>query len=971
MSTEDSEQSQEKIEEIVEKTAEEREKMQRKVFTSFDKLKNLDTTIDSTKKTHTEKATTLDKEILDSEKHINRDLAETKAYVGLIPRLEQLRTQLQQYQKEVTDLSEQASQCIRHDVNEAYELFDNARKKVDLIHSIYEEIEQMMRPLCKTDETLREAYENMKQQNNGEKAMLIVSVGDIALLLGRLNEAQESFKQALSLFEEVAPVKITLLEGIEEAQNKYIRGLQAVKALPLVGLAIVFQKKGQFSEAKRYYKMAFDEYNKFEAWNEATQTLSLIATCALAQGNRAEYIHSIDEAIAFAQAHGLPDWERKMKNMKTSSLIDWDVTGEFIETVREEIKTIKRGFRQSKGKIKDENVNDVNKLNEKHIDTLLLDSQSLLESGAIGVAELRLQKALNLARASDKRGTIHEQLAETYELQEQIEESIRNAEKAFQIALRLGIPDTILGALQTLVFLRLKKGGSAQFEKAASEIEIVIKKMSTAEYNEYLAQVLLQRAFLNFNQQKAEAALEDIEKAEKFTVTPELHQIVLVAKTATLNYLGRKEEALVANLQIIDLLKLQILHAGNSSPAAWHYKLNQIEELYESAALLAADLRRIRKAFEYSENGKAWLLRNQLTQTAVSTNRSWQAFRGTFEELHTLLEHESAAMVQFCVAGERTLGLVLDPKKREPQQFFIDLGDNDLKTMLPTGIIKRKKPEKVKNHWNDVIRDALPKLSEKFMPKLCDVVKHCDMLYLVPDSRLFSVPFAALTSKDGTPLVEHCALAYAPSAAVLEYCFSRRIELRERTCLAVGIDKDQGISFAEQARDIAELGWANSKWLPEATKEEFLDIVRNYTVVHLSCHGRVEETVQDMLSASYLKFAYTQELTARDIFNFNGQLNADLVFLNACMSGRFRLHLGSEVGGFWQGFLHAGASSIIATLSYLNPTFAHELALEFYRQWLSGNVTKAEALRRAQLHICQEEKDPLHWASHILIGDYR
>lgn len=81
--------------------------------------------------------------------------------------------------------------------------------------------------------------------------------------------------------------------------------------------------------------------------------------------------------------------------------------------------------------------------------------------------------------------------------------------------------------------------------------------------------------------------------------------------------------------------------------------------------------------------------------------------------------------------------------------------------------------------------------------------------------------------------------------------------------------------------------------------------------------------------------------------------------------------MNSEVGGFWEAFLAAGAASLIATLSYVDPLSAQMLARQFYREWLSGEATKAEALRRAQLWMRSHRPEPEHWATHILIGDHR
>jgi CHAT domain-containing protein len=101
----------------------------------------------------------------------------------------------------------------------------------------------------------------------------------------------------------------------------------------------------------------------------------------------------------------------------------------------------------------------------------------------------------------------------------------------------------------------------------------------------------------------------------------------------------------------------------------------------------------------------------------------------------------------------------------------------------------------------------------------------------------------------------------------------------------------------------------------------------------------------------------------------DGALPAQMVVLNACVSGRFEAPLAGEVGGFWEGFLRAGAASLVATLVYVHPSDALDLVLAFYRNWLPGHLTKAEALRQAQLELRRRQPEPEHWATHILVGD--
>jgi len=62
----------------------------------------------------------------------------------------------------------------------------------------------------------------------------------------------------------------------------------------------------------------------------------------------------------------------------------------------------------------------------------------------------------------------------------------------------------------------------------------------------------------------------------------------------------------------------------------------------------------------------------------------------------------------------------------------------------------------------------------------------------------------------------------------------------------------------------------------------------HYSTLFLACHGTVDPGTFDGLASSRLALWDGERLTARDVFfELNGRLRADLVFLNACASGRF------------------------------------------------------------------------------------
>lgn len=78
----------------------------------------------------------------------------------------------------------------------------------------------------------------------------------------------------------------------------------------------------------------------------------------------------------------------------------------------------------------------------------------------------------------------------------------------------------------------------------------------------------------------------------------------------------------------------------------------------------------------------------------------------------------------------------------------------------------------------------------------------------------------------------------------------------------------------------------------------------------------------------------------------------------------------------------AGVKAAIASLWSVDDRATQELMTEFYHQFSTGTVTKAEALRQAQLSLITNSnsednnpqhnpqfKHPYYWSSFILIGN--
>jgi CHAT domain-containing protein/lipopolysaccharide biosynthesis regulator YciM len=279
-------------------------------------------------------------------------------------------------------------------------------------------------------------------------------------------------------------------------------------------------------------------------------------------------------------------------------------------------------------------------------------------------------------------------------------------------------------------------------------------------------------------------------------------------------------------------------------------------------------------------------------------------------------------------------------------------------------------------------------------------------LLIVPDGALTTVPFEALLEREvgsGTTrgewpsvLGDH-AVTYAYSATVALQ--SMRRGRAEPPDDFVGLAPDFATASdaggpaplpasRKEVTDARELfarrrgffaDWLNPRsraYLGPAATEDRLksaDLER-YRYVHLATHGIVDEehpALSKLLLAPQAASAEDGILHLGESYGLH--LNADLVVLSACDTGRGRLARGEGIIGFTHGFLYAGAESLLVSLWPVSDTASSELVVDFYRE-LVGGRPRAQALRQAKLRTMARNPEyakPYYWSSLVLLGSRR
>ncbi len=259
-----------------------------------------------------------------------------------------------------------------------------------------------------------------------------------------------------------------------------------------------------------------------------------------------------------------------------------------------------------------------------------------------------------------------------------------------------------------------------------------------------------------------------------------------------------------------------------------------------------------------------------------------------------------------------------------------------------------------------------------------DAVQATRRLCIIPDDRLYTIPFEALaTDKGGSVqsapyLLRRCEVRYAWSLAVLQRQQQLRNTTPPRSMMAVAP------TFGSDNRRLAPLTAARNEWANmtsftvqtlfdgTATAGAFAGQANHHRLIHLATHAataplpRIEFADRSML---------LPELYAL-------RLEADVVVLSACETGLGTYERGEGVQSLANAFAQSGAAGIIAGLWSVSDKSTARLFGHFYRH-LNAGMPTAAALHTAKLDYLTDPTTPIlyqspyYWAGMVLTGDSR
>lgn len=263
-----------------------------------------------------------------------------------------------------------------------------------------------------------------------------------------------------------------------------------------------------------------------------------------------------------------------------------------------------------------------------------------------------------------------------------------------------------------------------------------------------------------------------------------------------------------------------------------------------------------------------------------------------------------------------------------------------------------------------------------------------DRVIFMPQGELFLVPFPALLNAQNQPLISQHTILTAPSIQTLDLTHktAQSRPKANRPALVVGNptmptistvigdpptrlaalpgSETEAIAIAKQLNTQALTG-ANAK------KAAIVQQMQKAGIIHLATHGLLDSFKGDTPGAIALAPNGNGDrndglLTSGELFDL--KLNADLVVLSACDTGRGDI-TGDGVVGLSRSLFVAGVPSVIVSLWKVPDESTAFLMTEFYKNWKDRKLDKAQALRQAMLTTRDKYHQPLDWAAFTLIGE--
>ena len=293
-----------------------------------------------------------------------------------------------------------------------------------------------------------------------------------------------------------------------------------------------------------------------------------------------------------------------------------------------------------------------------------------------------------------------------------------------------------------------------------------------------------------------------------------------------------------------------------------------------------------------------------------------------------------------------------------------------------------------------------------FPPALVEYISGKNRLVLIPEEKMYNIPFDVLLLKQPKlEVVNYANLDYLVKHYSITISFSMRMLLNENNPFAVfdyvyegfapkfdekqltlldneNIHPFSGMrSFGELTSNIDEVKevsvfFDNSKLFvgSMANEKEYKKYAPHTQIVHLPTHAQAN-VKNPLLSKIIFSFDDKGNNNEDNILYmheiYNNPVNAQLVVLSTCESNKSNVNTSEGVISLSRAFLNGGAKSVISTNWWAHDQTTKDIMVDFFRG-VKNQEPFDIALQKAKLNYLKNSDPqfahPFYWANFVLTG---
>lgn len=871
-------------------------------------------------------------------------------------------------------------------------------------------------------EYYRQALELRRQLGDAPGQVNVLnSIGIVQDKLSRYEQALESYQQALPLIRQIKDADaegrtlanigiayfhfgeyLAALDAFRQALALYRqRGNRDLEANTLNNIGDLYERQGRYQEALYAYRQALSLQEQLEETGAQGRTLNNIGVISSHLGQYEDALNYYKLALASKRAVG--DQHGEAATLNNIGVVHWkrEKYQEALNSYDQALR-LRRALSDSRGQ-----------------------GSTLASIGMVYAAEGQSQQALDAFRQAlsitqaigdrQRESLTLAQMGKLYRTLGEMPQAYQAFQQSVTLGAQLNAREILWEALRGLAAVEAERQQFQEaiqhYEQALTQIEALRAEFRATDeywtvmedkftvYDELIE--LLSRLHQQFPEKRYDQKAFDIFERKQGRMFLEQ-----MGKTGTRWFAGLPSEVRQREEQLdtqCERAHADLAAALSQSPQ----NLDRIAELEQRLQSLQADQHTLRSTLQtrypdyYALRYPQPVNLDELRQKTLQPNELMLVYH---------LMPESAIL--WIIGSQQMHMRILPARERDIQQQVANMRHAMLAGLsLNTSVEEFYNPipaqdmpfEKASHALYSTLlpQDARPLLAQE------------RPLYIVPTGVLYDVPFEALITRpaqrpeDAHFLLEDVSISYLSSASLLKILRDTRTRTAHvaRSPLLAFANPDyqslsEGTTRSLQMQTLLSATKGNIEELPETEKEariiaalfhappesqplQLRRAASRANLLQMNDESKLDEYQYVLFSLHGLipgEISYIDQpalilsddlLMMSDVFGLS--LNADMVMLSACNTGRGEYRRGEGVMSLTRAFMYAGAPTTAVTLWSVDSVSSQYLSVGMF-SYLKQGMPPAHALRKSKLQLLKGQKGaefraPFDWAPFVIFGE--